>query len=532
MKTQIVGFIAVLLWMSCILVSCLEELENTDKIASSTFEPVIEFPLINSDFSMRDMLTEGNSKAKITEDNGLMVITYTDSISSLSAESFFLLPDQQSPILSINGSEITFPSPGASITITKNLTFNFNTLQGELLDSILFKAGQLAFAVNSNLPANIDLQLSLSSLKFSGTSFERDVSFNGPGSQNPSANLQGSVIDLTANGSTSNQVSFAIQAVITDTGQPMNNTHNLSCSLQLNQLQFRSMFGDLGSHAFPFSADSVDVDVFDNALAGNIQLASPTIQLDINNSFGLPIGFNIQDITALKEAAMTTLSGPAVNFPTNPYRLSCPSTVQAGQSILTQIAFTPTNSNIPQLVSLLPNYLSYAFGLRLNPAPATSKNFVMDDSRLDIGLHFELPLHGSISDLTISKQFDFDGLGIDDVESSFIKLKTVNELPVDAGIQVYFLDASGTVLDSLFTNRSVIKAADVDASGFTPESAELVNEVSITQEKIDRIEQAEILVLSAVLGTTNNGTVPVKFSVEDKLKINLGVNTRVEYKLN
>ena len=51
------------------------------------------------------------------------------------------------------------------------------------------------------------------------------------------------------------------------------------------------------------------------------------------------------------------------------------------------------------------------------------------------------------------------------------------------------------------------------------------------QVQVDRIDQAETLIMSAVFFTTNNGTVPVKFSASDKLKINLGVNTRLQYKL-
>src|SRR5687767_4173174 len=130
----------IFLCSSCVLISCLEELEDVDKIQKTTFEPSIDFPLVNSEFTMAEFLTEGESKAKITEQGGLMVLTYDDSISTPPGELFFFLPDQQSPVLSITGPEVSFPTPGATVTINKTLSFTFNT-SGEVLDSILVKAG-------------------------------------------------------------------------------------------------------------------------------------------------------------------------------------------------------------------------------------------------------------------------------------------------------------------------------------------------------------------------------------------------------
>jgi hypothetical protein len=134
-----------------------------------------------------------------------------------------------------------------------------------------------------------------------------------------------------------------------------------------------------------------------------------------------------------------------------------------------------------------------------------------------------------VSALSISKRFDFSGLGIDDVEQSKIKVKTTNESPLDARLQIFFLDNGGQVLDSLFAERSFLKGAAVGPDGFTTNAEEVIKEVTITQAKIDRIEQAEYLVMTAVMFTSNNGTVPVKFSTADKLKVSVGVNTRIQY---
>ena len=514
------------------LSSCLEELGQTDKIQSATFEPLIDFPLVNSDFTMEEFLTQGRSKAKIIDRSGLMVLIYDDSIASPPGNLFFSLSDQQSPVLSITGPEVSFPSPGASVTITKNLTFTFNTSQGEILDSIVFKAGQIRFQLNSTFAANIDLTIDLASIKIQSAALQRNFSFAGAGNQISSVNLQDASLDLTLNGTTTNTISFSVTATITDTGQPISNTDQLNCSFDMNSLLFRGMFGDLGPHPFQFNADSINVDVFNSQLTGNLELLSPLLSLRMKNSFGFPISFDIQSIEAIRGNANIVLNGQAMSTPDNPYLINAPNYSQIGQSVASVIDIHSGNSNISELISSLPQYMSYQFDLSLNPAPVTAKNFVRDDSRLNIGVHLELPFHGRVSGLSLSRQFDFSGIGIDDVGETWLKVKTTNETPLDASVQVYFVDDTGTILDSLFTDPSILKGAPVDASGFTQGSVEVTEGVFVTQDKINRIDQSKYLVLSTVMFTTNGGTVPVKFSSADAIKINIGISTKVKYVLN
>jgi hypothetical protein len=518
--------------ITLILGSCMEELESTNKIGSITFDPEIGIPLVNSTFTMEQFLTEGGSKARISEQSGVMVVTYDDSIFTSSAETIFAIPDQQSPVISITGSEVTFPSPGSSVTVSKSITFAFNPSPGDNLDSIRIKAGQMLFSLSSTFPANIDLAISIPSLEQQGAGFQQSSSFTGPGTLSPSSDLQGTALDLTVNGTTTNTITFAITATITDTGQPIDNTHRLDCSFSMSSLGFRSLFGNINTRTLPLNADSINVDIFGEGMAGGIEFLSPSVRLDIRNSFGLPVGFDIQNISVVKHDYSTIqLTGSAVSGPNNPYLLNGPSYSQIGQSITTQIDINSGNSNLAQLFSSLPYYLEHQFGAVLDP-PGNTQNFVLDNSTVAIGVHLELPFHGKISSLTISKQYEFDGLGIDDIMEGIVKVKTINELPLDAAVQLYFVDGTGEVLDSLFTTPSIIEGAQVDADGFTQDNAEVIMEVPIIQGKIDRINQAEYLLVRAEMQTTNQGSVPVKFSGTDKLQVSIGLRAKVEYKLD
>lgn len=523
--------IAALAAGALILISCLEELEDVDKIGGAAFEPVLEFPLVNSEFTLRDFLVEGNSSARIVDKNGVMTLIYDDSLVTATAETFFLVPDQASPTININGGEFALP-PGASVSLNRNQTFAFNAAPGQELDSVQIKSGDLKLNIQSTFQANVSVTIQIPSLETNaGSTFEQTIVLNGPNSANPSIDISGYTLKLI-DGGNPNRLRLSIAATITSTGQAVTLAQNLSVNFTLEDLEFRGMFGDLGSLAFPLTADSLNVDIFDNAEgSGSFQLLSPTVSLTLSNSFGLPLGFDINEFVAYRPLEPPVfLSGTALSAPLNPYLVNAPNYNEIGQYKRSNISLTGANSNLPELLSYLPKYLGYQFNLELNPGSASTKNFVLDSSRLTIGVHLELPFHGSVSGLTLQRDYEFGGLGIDDVERSTVHLKTVNGSPVDMSVQVFFVDEGGTVLDSLFTNPKILEAAPVDVNGFSSGSSTFETEVKLSQSKVERIEQAERLVIRAGVVTANDGNTPVRFSAEDEFNVVIGVKTKMSYK--
>lgn len=514
-----------------ILISCLEELEDVDKIGGAEFEPVLEFPLVNSQFTLRDFLVEGNSSARIVDQDGVMTLIYDDSLVTATAESFFVVPDQTSPTININGGEFALP-PGSSVSLNRSQNFGFNAVPGQELDSVWIKSGDLKINIQSTFQANVSILIQIPSLETTaGTPFQQTLNLNGPGSANPVVDISGYTLNLVDNG-TANRLKFSIVATITSTGQLVTVAQNLSINFGLEDLEFRGLFGDLGSMAFPLEADSLNVDIFDNAQgSGTFQLLSPSVNLTLSNSFGLPLGFDINEFVAYKPLQQPIyLNGPALNAPLNPYSIAAPNYSEIGEFKRSTISLSGANSNLPELLSYLPKYLSYQFNLELNPGNLSTKNFVVDTSRLTIGVHLELPFHGSVSGLTLQRDYEFDGLGIDDIEQSSIHLKTVNGSPVDMAVQVLFVDESMTVLDSLFTNPKILESAPVNAQGFSTGVSTFETDVKLSQAKIDRIEQAERIVIRASVVTANDGNTPVRFSADDEFNVVIGVKTKMSYK--
>jgi hypothetical protein len=417
------------------------------------------------------------------------------------------------------------------VTINQAATFAIATSQSEQLDSIVLKAGQLLVNIQSTLSANVNLTVTITSLRKGSVIFQKNFVFSGNTSLNPAFDISGFSVDLTQGGTTTNTIAFSVLAVITDTGQPIGNTSSLDIDFQLSGPKFAALFGQLGTAVFQTPSKAMNTDLFDNVKSGTISLRDPSVAISVDNSFGFPVSLNIQQMKAVKSDGSTIpLSGSAVSPPSNPYLIATPTT--PGRSATTFFSLTSSNSNIAQIVSSLPRDLVYQFSGQLNPGNAP-KIFVLDSSLLRVRVDFQLPLDGQLSGLTLSKSYNFNGIGIDNLQKSVITVKTSNEFPLDVYLQVYFVNSTGTAIDSLFAdNKVLIKAAPVDSNGISTSPSEVVKGVTFDKNKIDKINTASFLVVGASINTTNNGTVPVKISAVNKLKVNVGVNTHVQYSLH
>jgi hypothetical protein len=524
------GIAAILVLIPLVLASCMEGLNNVDKISKTSLDPTVSFPLIDSDFGIQDFLTKGKTIGVITDDNnGLITITYKDTLFSQQASGLFTIPDQQSPPIAISGGTIVFPSPGASVVVSQSGTFAFAPSQSEQFDSIRLKTGLLTIDKNSTIPTNTNLVITIPSLKKGSSIFQQTFNFSNTTSQSPSFDISGYSIDLTKGGTTTNTISYSLQATFTDNGQAVGGAASLSVDFKLGSLNFKALYGKFGTPAFQTTRDSVNVDIFDNIKTGVFQLQDPSLTINAINSFGVPAVLDITQIQAVKQdQSVVMLSGQAVSTPNNPYVIGAPATVASG-AVKTSIPVNGGNSNLPQFVSSLVHDLVYQFSGQLSSA-GVARNFVLDTSRLTLGVDFELPLYGQMSGLTLKKQYSFGGLGIDNVQKSSLTVTTVNDFPLGTYLQLYFVTNTGEVLDSLFTdNKAFIEAAPVDATGVATSSSTVVKTVVLDKAKVNKVNGASFILLEAILSTTNNGTVPIKILDKDKLKVNVGATTSFEY---
>ena len=121
-----------------------------------------------------------------------------------------------------------------------------------------------------------------------------------------------------------------------------------------------------------------------------------------------------------------------------------------------------------------------------------------------------------------------EGIDTTIVERVVIHLQTVNELPLELGIQIYLLDASEMVLDSLLDGDPVFLASsEVDNDGKLSQASENSHDIEFPAEKLGVLEDTEFLWIEARMVTAESGTKFVKFYTDYSLDFEISFSAEV-----
>ena len=181
-----------------------------------------------------------------------------------------------------------------------------------------------------------------------------------------------------------------------------------------------------------------------------------------------------------------------------------------GEAVETEITLTKENSNVLELFSAGPNLMIYGLVGVLNPEGKDGV-FVLDTSRINLDMGVRLPLHGKVSNLVVTNDYDFNGGDLEDVEKLIFKSETLNGFPMEISFQTYFLDEDNFIIDSLFSEpNNLLSAGLVNANGEVIEPEPATFEVILPAERVKNLEAAARIRVVAILNTENNQSA-VKF---------------------
>ena len=534
-QTYLLGINVIALLSILLIVSCFDKRDfEFDKIAAFEWEPNVAAPIIKSTLSMKDLISGADTNILVEDASNFLSIVYRASVFSERADEIISIENQN-----VNSSW-TFPTG----TITDSATFNytisttFTSPNGERFDSIYIKSGALLFNLNGNLNHNGRLRIIIPTVKKNGMIFRKNIMYNYnntlPVVTNNSYDLSGFTISFGAD----NKLNINFSITVYADANPNNSPYTLNLNEAFQNIKFHKIFGYIGKRSFSINQDSVDFDIYQNNIDGSIQLEDPKLNIYIRNAYGMPINVNFTKLDAkssVNPPYIVPITGSGLP---NPLLIQAPTFAQIGQSILTKISLSKTNSTIVQAVNLSPNYLDFLVEALSNPNgnPATDQNFVIDSSKFEVDIEAELPLFGSASGFKLQDTVDFDlGDDIDEVEWVILKVYTSNGFPLDVSMQIYFADSLGNKLDSLLTSIDKIISSGIVGPApsykvITPTEKHL--SIQINQQKMDNLLKAEKLIILANLSTTNNGVDKVKIYSDYEIDVKLGVQAKGKISAN
>ena len=491
---------------ACLLLhGCINDLKDIDTLEVETGEAEYAVALLNGTVTIQDALDNFDTGGYLDIDgNNLINIVYTTGeLLSVSGEEIVQIENFQIPV-----SDTLVQIPIADL----DLPFD--------IDFFTIKQGNLKVDFASSHSEDLDVLISITNLTKNGEILEIPLTVDFTGSTPVDVNeiipLEDYKLDFQSD-------EIQIQYVATNEQGERKNLDIVL--LEFEDLDYKLVQGYFGQYAFDLPSDSIVIDLFKNSVAGQIYVEDPQVDIIVKNSFGIPIFFRADQFIAETEQSgnlvFESILDQGVNF-------NYPSVNEVGLTETTNLLFNRDNSNLADVINERPKALKYQLMASSNPdANPDIRGFVLDTSRFTVGVELALPLRLRVKDFTLEETSEFDVSIFDELKEAEFKLLIENDLPIETGVQLYFKDADGLILDSLFDiETTLIPASMVNSDGVVIEQGFGEKIISFDENRIANINRSTQITIKGVFSTANAGATSTGFYTNYGITFKLGVKAK------
>jgi hypothetical protein len=503
-------------------------------------------PVAYGSLNINDLISEiDNDGYFSTDPDGLLMLSYSDTIGSFVAEDLLVIPSQSFFEYFIE-SDFGFPvaPPAMTFPIDRKVMFPFTFENGERLDSMQLDAGSLVFDISSSFQHQAQVELTITNLTQNGVPFSETFNISdesGTYSASIPFTLDGYTIELqdsVGNDTMFFPVEFHVE-IYTNGINGISSSDQIEIDAGLSDLDFDAIFGYIGNYELIGENGTLDLGFFDNPFDGTIEFANPQLNINISNSYGLPAEININRLTGFDQ------NGDSIQMTYDPvststFRYAFPKLSEYGQTKDTTISINRGNSSIPEFLAFLPSSIEYNIDAASNPDGNIDYNFVSDDSKVDISLEFLLPLEFEADSFAFADTIEdiLDDGWYDDadiIDQINIMLEVTNGMPLEIDFQVIFMDSLYNAVDSLFADGEeiIIPAAIVDPATYDVTSSNVKTSlIQYMDSDIEKIKNARHAIIRAGLQTSNVGGTPVAVKFFDYYTVDFNLSVGVNVKAN
>lgn len=471
----------------------------------------VNAPLIKTTLSVSDILKDN----VIENPDSTINLVFNYNLNTVNTDSLFKIPDTTVK------TAYTIPF-GTSVTLNPGLqlvndptsnSFNYGDAR---ITEMKIKTGKIKYKITNNIKEKTIYHYKiLNSNDGNGNAFETEVTVpekvnSTPGVLEGEISIDGYSFDMTGlNGNSFNTLETVITVTINPNGNPVlvQNTDSVIIENSITELSPEYVKGYLGKTNFEQSLTDVDFDFFNQITNGSIDLDEVNIDLTTKNYVGADAQLKITQFKSLNTRTNNTisLSHAIVNNWININRAHLNNDVIT--PTINQYSLNKLNSNIDLFIENLPNKLQYEFEAKLNPLGNISagNDFLFAKNTIDIDFNINIPLNLIANNLTL---VDTVNLNINPdkngINSSVFTLIANNGFPFDANIQVYILNNSNSIIDSLFTT-GLISSAQTDINNYVTSSTQTKLESVISKEKMDLLNTNPKTIIKATFNTNGAG---------------------------
>ena len=508
--------------------------KDFDKIKPVIWKPDFAIPLVKDEITFEDALKEsGSEKNFYIDDSGDISFLYyfRDYSFGITPKDLINIPpfpfnyehqvtSEEQQIISTQDMNLQ------PVNFSINLTQDFPDAR---IDKLLVKEGNVVLNMNNTFNNNGHIIIRFLNATKNGVPFIYTTHPFVSGTTSETIDLAGVLFDLSANPSIA---TIQVECSLKKSNRPVAGDM-IRIGFTLNVNTIGRFEGYLGQQTFTPNEAYVKVTAFNNAyILGDLYFVDPMASITIVNSIGIPSRITVRKLQGLNTSSNFSLDitdklGANAVFP-----VPSPG-ITATEPVTKTVDYSNANTgnSIAELFNIKPDRIYYQIKTEINPVKR-GINFFTDTSSMYANLVVKLPLYGHFDHLTVQDTFAFSMNKQKEIESVNFKSNITNALPLQAMMQVYFVDKGYHVLDSLTGGDCmIIKEAPVDPATHLPYPGKFgVKDTSFffNQQRMENLSNAEHILVRAVMNSYDGGSTNVKIRSTQSLRLDF--SSEIKYR--
>jgi hypothetical protein len=412
-------------------------------------------PLVNDTLDIKQL---ENDSTLGTTSNGFYTVDLSRTVLNIGLSDLLEVPDTsivQDFVLAVPS--INVP-PG--YTIVNEIEEHQINIPGAQLKRIRVSSGVIRVKVFNPVATICFFNVQLPGVTKNGQVFSQNYSVPAaiggqPGIATAELDISGYTLDLTGvNGNLYN----TLQSMMVITSDPaggsilITNQQVFKVEAKFENIRMDYARGYFGQRSFTDTTNYV-LNVLDVYESGALDIPGSFVQIEIENGIKISAKARITSVQNTNALGNTlALSSPQIG---NDILIDQASgSWNTLTNSVTQLEFTPTNSNLEEYIENLGKDHQLGFGIYLNPWGNVSGGWdeVFPNSRLKVKVKAQLPLSLGMDDLTLRDTFNIDlkqDKNLTHVESGELVLNATNAFPFSGKLQLFFLGENGAVLHTV-----------------------------------------------------------------------------------
>lgn len=504
-----------------------------DDVQFRPWSPEFAAPLVNSLFTVQDILEYGDSSSLIIDTTGTLAVAYSGTIFSFKADD----------ILQVGSTEmdntLSYPNPGVPFPFVDTIydskvfgiDFDSENIQNVEVNQLKIKDGLLQINLYSTLAFEADVRVTIPHATKNGQPFTYEVTLTPGLLIVNSFDMAGYDYDLTQEDQGFNQIRMDYRAIIRYDPDIPAGTDELNISSNFKDIELDFATGYFGQNVVALDEDTIDLDFFNNTIDGQFQFLDPYLKLTSSNSFGFPTQVDVTSFKSINLDDQTETDIYLEGVTDAPFIIGYPEVM--GETVTEIREFTNANSNLESILNDGAKSIVWGMNAQSNPmGPTSTLNFMTHESELSVQAKVIIPLKGYAWDWEFR---DTTEINIDEdpgiIQKLTLRIILENGFPADGQVQIYMTDTNYVVLDSIFNGQvQILTSGLIDSQGIVFAPTKTITDIVLTEQRIQHLIEARNLIIHAGMETTD-GAPPQNQVIEIKDDYTLGVKLGVKAKI-